>query len=210
MIKLFVIEDQYSIIVASLRYYFRPKRDEIEISGYSATVEEAIINADPANFDLFILDLYIPGSLPVDNIRKLKDHFPGKPIAIYTGEKSPLWQKKMIDEGALTYITKYATREELKLAIQKAVKGEVFIFGMKESSEDNSHENQNISEKGTITPVQKEILSLLYEGLYHKEIAQRLGISRSMVEKILKELRKSFHKNTNMELVKHFFGTGSF
>jgi DNA-binding NarL/FixJ family response regulator len=192
MIRLFVIEDHITVIVSSLRYQFRPNRDGIIVSGFAKTVEDTILTADPASFDLFILDLYIPGSLPVDNIRKLKEHFHGKPIVIYTSELSPSWRMKMMDEGALAYITKEASRDELKLALQRAARGELFFSGPVGSTDISSSNDNLVSLPTEITPLQQEIVKLLSEGLTHKEISREIGISRSMVEKILKTLRQSF------------------
>lgn len=202
MIRLFVIEDHTTIVVSSLRYLFRPRRDGILIAGFSQTVEEAVTSADPESFDLIILDLFIPGYRPLENIRKLREHFPQKPVAIYTSEKSTAWKKRMLDEGALTYITKDATREELKLAIQKSSKGEVFYFGQKEEMDDPRSEAEKIFTLKNITPVQYELVKLLSEGMTHKEISDRTGISRSMVEKILKNLKKTFNVRNNIELIR--------
>ena len=99
---------------------------------------QGLLGAIDRSIDLFVLDLYIPGQLPIDNIRKLKKHFPDKPIAIYTSEPSASWRKRMMDEGALTYITKDSPRDKLKLALQQAARGELFFYGQKESMEHES------------------------------------------------------------------------
>jgi DNA-binding NarL/FixJ family response regulator len=209
MIRLFVIEDHITVIVSSLRYLFRPNRDGIIVSGYATTVEDAIKSADPGSLDLFVLDLYLPGHQPIDNIRNLKKHFPDKPIAIYTSEPSASWKKRMMDEGALTYITKNSSRDELKLALQKAARGELFYYGQFGSTDQKSTGDEPSSEMITITPVQQEIVKLLSEGLTHKEISDRSGISRPMIEKILRNLRKSFKANNNLELMKVLIRSGS-
>ena len=208
MIRLFIIEDHITVIVSSLRYLFRPKRDGIIVTGYAETVEDTIASADPDSVDLFILDLYIPGHLPIENIRKLKKHFPGKPIAIYTSETSASWREKMMDEGAFTYITKDSPRYKLKLAIQHAARGELFFFGQKESNEIESPGDNSVSIRNNISPIQHEIVKLIAEGLTHKEISEQLGISRSMIEKVLRNLRKSFKAKNNIELAKFFTHSG--
>jgi DNA-binding NarL/FixJ family response regulator len=208
MIRLFVIEDHITVIVSSLRYQFRPARDGIIVAGFAKTVEDTILSADPASFDLFILDLYIPGYLPVDNIRKLKEHFQGKPIVIYTSELSPSWRMKMMDEGALAYITKEASRDELKLALQKAAHGELFFSGPVGSIDFIGSRDNSVSLTPEITPLQQEVVKLLSEGLTHKEISKEIGISRSMVEKILKTLRQSFKAKNNIELTKLITSSG--
>jgi DNA-binding NarL/FixJ family response regulator len=209
MIRLFVIEDHLTMIVSSLKYMFRPGRDGIVVADSVSTIDDALRKADPKEFDLFILDLYIPGHKPIDNIRKLKEHFPDKPVAIYTSEKSNSWKKRMMDEGASTYIIKNATREELKLAIEKAAAGEYFFYGKMESDEPGLMDEEKFIKVNDLTPIQTEIVKLLSEGLTHKAISKQLGISRSMIEKILKVIRKKFEVSNNIELVKLFIHLGA-
>jgi DNA-binding NarL/FixJ family response regulator len=202
MIRLYVIEDHITLTISGFKYLFRSKRDGITISGYSGSVEETIKSADPENVDLFILDLHIPGTYPIDNIRNLRQHFPGKPVVIYTGELSVSWRKKMIEEGAISYITKDTQREELKLVILKAVKGETVSIGKQRLTDLKEQEEDNPVESELIPPINREILRLLTEGLNHKEIAKEIGLSRSKVENILKEMRDNFHVKSNLNLIK--------
>jgi DNA-binding NarL/FixJ family response regulator len=201
MTRLFIVEDHATLIVSSMRFQFRPKRDGITVTGFAMTVEEAIIKADPASFDLFILDLHIPGHNPLDNIRKLKAHFPGKPIAIYTAESSASWRKRMMDEGALTYITKDTGRDVLKIALQMAARGESVHFGQKGLTGRTPAGEGCSSGPVNITPVQDEIITLLSQGLTHKEISSQIGLCRSVIEKNLNELRTAFNVKNNLELI---------
>jgi DNA-binding NarL/FixJ family response regulator len=207
MIRLFVIEDHLTVIISSLRYLFRPKRDGIVVTGSSTTVEETIKRADPGSFDVFVLDLYLPGHRPIENTRKLKEHFPVKAIAIYTSEKATSWRKRMMEEGAHTYITKDSTRDELKLALQKAAQGEFFYFGQMDSQSQPLEEDISDIQK-KLTPVQKEIIKLLSEGHSHKEISTQIGISMSFIDKVLRNLRKSYGVSNNIELIKLFTRAG--
>lgn len=199
MIRLFVIEDHLAMVLSSLRFMFRPRRDGIEIAGFSRTPEEAIQSDDKVCFDIFILDLFLPGLQPVDNIRMLKQHFPDKPVIILTGEKSSAWCNKMRQEGADAYISKDSSRELIGLAINKVASGEHFFV------EDSAASAGNPSKElcaGELTPVESKIAKLLSQGLMHKEIASQMGISRSMIEKILKRLRTRYQVNNNLELIR--------
>jgi len=202
IIRLFVVEDHISLVSGSLRYNFRPERDGIMVTGFATTIEDTLQTAKPDLFDLFILDLHLPGHLPIQNIRKLKEYFPGKPIVIYTSETATSWKNRMMDEGAAAYITKDSGREELKLAFQKAARGEVFFYRVEGLKEDDADRVSISSKAADMAPMQFEVITLLAEGLIHKEIAERLGISKSMIEKLLKNLRKSFNAKNNIELAK--------
>jgi DNA-binding NarL/FixJ family response regulator len=118
MIRLLVIEDNANIIVPGLRNLFRPERDGIRIACFASDPDEALLNGKAEDFDVILLDLWIPGFLPTDNLQKLGAGFPHKPVMVYTQDDSPVWRRKMLMAGAKGYLTKSATREELKMAIE--------------------------------------------------------------------------------------------
>ncbi len=200
MIRLFIIEDHATMVVSSLRFMFRPERDGIKVAGHAGNPVDALSEADPAIFDLFVLDLYIPGHSPVENIHILKRAFPGKPVLIYTSEISSSWKIRMRKEGAMAYVTKDAGREELKLGIEKAAAGEPWFPGV--SGRPDPGDPGALRSAGMLRPVQQEAVQLLAAGMEHKHISEKLGISRSAVEVILKELRERFCAKNNIELIR--------
>jgi len=107
MIRLFIIED-HPVIVSGLTSLFRKEEEGISISQSAINVAEALTHANPETFDLFLLDLWIPDSNPVDNVKQLRRHFPDKPIVIYTSEETAVWHRKMLHTGVKAYIIKTA------------------------------------------------------------------------------------------------------
>ena len=199
MIRLYVIED-HQIIVSGLKRTFYSSRDGIEITGTSESVEDAVTNADPETFDIFIFDLWLENRLPIQNVRKLKEQFPKKQIIVYTSEESSVWIHRMFKEGATAYITKKTPRAELKMVIEKAARGEKhFNIKLEDSVKQSEIDDLNFHPV-KLTPVQQEIISLLGKGLRHKEIAEIIKISPSMVEKTLKQLREQFKVKNNFEM----------
>jgi two-component system, NarL family, response regulator, fimbrial Z protein, FimZ len=209
MIKLFVIEDHLMVILSSFRFLFRPQRDGIVITGSSETIDEVISKGRSTEFDIFILDLHIPNHQPIDNVKILKKHFPEKPIIVYTGEKSSIWKSRMFHEGVSAYVTKDSTREELKLAITKVSQGERFNVASQENSRNFSVPNDCTSDNLKFTALQRNIITYLSDGLTHKEISDKIGVSRSLIEKILKNLRSDCNVKNNLELIKLLSKAGS-
>jgi two-component system invasion response regulator UvrY len=207
MIRIFVIEDHATVIVSGLRYLFRPNRDGIAFTGFAPGLEEAVTVADPETFDLFLLDLYLPGTLPVNNIRRLKSEFPEKPVIIYTSETSAFWKQKMLEEGAMAYVTKNSPREELFLAFQKASRGEYYFPGLPAAGKPDAAQLDQATPVDAFSPVQLDILQRLSEGKSHKEIAIGLGLSLSRIEKILIQLRKQHKTRNNFELINLLYRT---
>lgn len=201
MIRLFVIEDHASIIVAGLKRLFYGARDGIEVTGFAADVETAGIQADPATFDMFILDLWLENRDPVSNFRRLIKQFSDKPILIYTSESSLAWKNRMLTEGAMAWILKSATRKDIKIAIENVSRG---VAWFPANLAQLTTEKRLIMETGgklPLTPVEKEILRLLKEGMTHKEVATQLGKSHSSIDKTLAKLRAQFGVESNIQLL---------
>jgi DNA-binding NarL/FixJ family response regulator len=201
MIRLFVIEDHAAIIVAGLKRLFFASRDGIEVTGFATSVEEAIENADPDAFDLIILDLWLENRLPVVNIKKVKSQFPEKPVLIYTSESSLVWKRRMMEEKAMGYVTKSASRSEIKTAIETVARGARYFPGNLNEVNAKKVIVSNEDPALTISPLQMEMLAMLANGANHKEIAKTIGTSLSSLEKILKRLRDQYEARNNIELL---------
>ena len=81
MIKLFIIED-HPVIVSGLRNMFRPSRDEIEITVTATSLNEALMRSPLADFNIILLDLWLPDGDPEDNFKTLVNKFSGKPVVV--------------------------------------------------------------------------------------------------------------------------------
>ena len=201
MIRLFVIED-HPVIVTGLRNLFRPSRDEIEVVGSSSNMDDAIIHADPDTFDIFMLDLWLPDSHPLQNVKKLKDNFPGKPIMIFTSEESSAWQRKMFEAGVMAYLLKSSSKFEIKSTLEKIMKGQIVFSGLVEPDYEKNLMSVLSGQKYNLTPNQKELVFLLSSGLTQQQIADSKKTSVSTVEKTLKHVREKYAAKNNSELIK--------
>jgi DNA-binding NarL/FixJ family response regulator len=201
MIRLFVIED-HPVIVTGLRNLFRPSRDEIEIIGNAFSVDDAVTKADPGAFDIFLLDLWLPDSHPLLNVKKLKDHFHGKPIVIFTSEDSSSWQRKMFEAGVMAYLLKSTTKSDIKSTLEKVIKGQIVFSGLVEPNYEKKLASVLSGQKYFLTSNQQELVILLSSGLTQQQIADSKKTSVSTVEKTLKHVREKFDAKNNAELVK--------
>jgi DNA-binding NarL/FixJ family response regulator len=201
MIRLFTIED-HPVIITGLRNLFRPSRDGIEIVGSANHVDEAIIKAEPESFDIFLLDLWIPSSHPLQNVKRIREKFPNKPIVIFTSEESMIWQRKMFEAGAVAYLLKNADKAEIKSTLEKVAKGLTIFTGVIETTEDEKFRTAFTDSKYILTSNQKELVVMLSNGLSQQAIADEKGTSISNVEKTLKHIREKCHAKSNVELIK--------
>ncbi len=201
MIRLFIIED-HPVIVSGLTSLFRKEEEGISISQSAINVAEALKHANPETFDLILLDLWIPNSNPVDNVKQLRRHFPDKPIVIYTSEETAVWHRKMLHTGVKAYIIKTADITEIRSTLGLVASGKTVINGRVFPEEALSEYLSMLEGKFILSPLQLEMVYLLSKGHTQSEISDKTNSSLSKVEKMLRQIRESCGAKTNAELVR--------
>ena len=207
MIRIFSIEN-HPVTVTGLKNLFRPSRDEIGITGCVSNVDEAVRQANPDTFDIFLLDLLLPDAHPFSNVKKLKVKFPGKPIVIFTSEDSSIWKHKMFEAGVMAYLLKSANKNEIKTTLEKVFKGQVVFSGIAVPENKKKLSNLLSGKRNHLTVNQQNLIILLCAGLTQQQIADKKKISVSTVEKTLKHIRENFGAKNIAELVKILFEKG--
>jgi two-component system invasion response regulator UvrY len=201
MIRLFVIED-HPVIVSGLRSMFRPLRDGIEVGGSSGNVKDVPEFGESASFDLFILDLWLGESDPIENIKDLRQRFPEKPVIVYTSEISSLWQRKMITAGARAYLIKTGVKSEIRAAIEKVMAGgSVFSIPFQPVADAAQKKPSAVIPDG-ITENHIEIIRMVSMGYPLSRIAEETGTSYNNIAKTLVRIRKVFGAENNPGLIR--------
>jgi DNA-binding NarL/FixJ family response regulator len=201
MIRLHLIED-HPIIYDGLRQRFRHAEEGITVSGYSVSVESFVSGISHDAFDMIILDLWLQGTDPTENLEKIKIAYPDKPVIIYSQDDSLYWINQMIQCGAMAYLCKTASKQEMKDTIQKVYSGH-FIFPPFRQEGKPQQDNRGFFRQAYIPkPTEQHILIRLGNGANLKEIASEMHVTVSAVEKTLKKLRKEFSVKTNVELMR--------
>lgn len=209
MIRLLVIEDNANIIIPGLRNLFRPERDSIKITCFAPDPDDALTKINSDDFDIILLDLWIPDFLPLENIKKLTAKFPGKPVIIYTQDDSPVWRRKMLVAGAKAFLSKSATRDDLKTAIIKVSKGEIWFSGAMAEDDQKKLGILLDGQANMLTPVQRRMVDMLTHGQNREEIASSLNLHPSAIDKTFSKLRQKFNCTTNYELIRILLDHGA-
>jgi two-component system response regulator HydG len=91
----------------------------------ASSVLEAIDILKVASIDLLITDLQMPGLNGIELIKFAEEHFPEIPKLVITGFPSVDTAVNAVKSGALDYLVKPFTSEELKKAIQNSFNGKI-------------------------------------------------------------------------------------
>lgn len=87
----------------------------------AANVVDAIELLGQGAVDLVITDLNMPGVGGLQLVRYISQHHPGIPVLVVTGYPSVQGAVEVMKLGAVEYITKPFTQEELEKAVQRAL-----------------------------------------------------------------------------------------
>jgi DNA-binding NarL/FixJ family response regulator len=154
---------------------------------------EELTSAD-TSFDLFLLDLYMPGVNGLALVRSICDRFPEVPVVVLSATESVGDMQQVIDYGASGFIPKCAGRGVLLNALRLVLAGGTYIPPemLAQHPADMHPQARAVSprETGTfgvkciegITPRQQDVLQLVISGMTNKEIARALGLAENTVK----------------------------
>jgi len=99
----------------------------IKVIGEAGNGEEALRLVRETKPNVVITDIMMPGLSSVEVINRLRRVYPEIRIIILTALDNNAFPKRLLDLGAMGYLTKDSTNEELIDAVRKVYRGERYI-----------------------------------------------------------------------------------
>ncbi|GLQ73604.1 response regulator [Vibrio penaeicida] len=150
--------------------------------------------------DLILLDLNMPGMGGLNGLLELRNQAPSVPVAIISAETNKQTILQTIAYGAIGFISKSSSREEMTNAFSQIINGNVYLpANIIRATDDTKFSGQRNKEPtfsadmlSTLTRRQLLVLKSMSQGSANKQIAYDLNISettvKSHVSAILKKL----------------------
>ncbi|HXB72650.1 MAG TPA: response regulator [Candidatus Acidoferrales bacterium] len=177
-----LLADDHSFILAGIRSLLEPHYDLVGQVSDGRSLVEAALRLRP---DLTILDVTMPLLNGIDAARQIKKEWPQAKLLFLTMHASAVYLREAVAAGGLGYVLKSSATEELRTAIQKVLKGHVYLApSFDREVLETVHASLRKPGKSSVqlTGRQREVLQLIAEGRVNKEIATILGISVKTVE----------------------------
>lgn len=203
-----LLADDHAILREGLTSLME-KQPDIAVVGEAEDGKECLEKAAALLPDVVVLDIKLPGMSGIEVCRRLKSSHPLIRVIMLSMYEDYEYIDKSLHAGADGYLLKKVASSELVSAVRRAGQGEK-VFSPQVLDAIVASMRQERPEAGEPSPVEaltareKDVLSLMSEGLSNKQIAATLYLSPKTVEKIVSGIYRKLNVSSRTEAVKLF------
>jgi two-component system response regulator NreC len=206
-----MLADDHEIVRAGLRMLLEVQPD-IEIVAEACSGTEAVELAQIHQPDVILMDVAMPDISGIEATHQLRECCPSAAVLALTIHEEEDYFFQMLHAGASGYIPKRAAPDDLLQAIRTVHKGEVFLHSSVATvlvrdflQLGGSAEEAELS---SLTRREREVLTLIAEGLTNKQIGERLGISPKTVARHRDNVTGKLSLSSRAELTRYAIQKG--
>jgi DNA-binding NarL/FixJ family response regulator len=195
MISVFIVDDHYMVIEGV--HAMMQHEKNIQWMGHATNGESCLFFLRSHRPDVILMDISMPGKSGIELCREVTQLYPGISVIALSTFNQGSFITNMMDSGAMGYVLKNVSRDELMQAIETVVKGKKYL-----SFDVAAVARKNESREVSLSRREQEVLALIGDGLTNAEIAERLFISITTVITHRKNILEKFSVNNTAVLIK--------
>lgn len=201
-----LIADDHTIVREGLRALLEAHPD-IKVVGEAADGAEAVRLSQELHPAVVVMDIAMPVLDGLAATRAIRREVPGTQVLILTMHESDEYFFRVLQAGASGYVIKRAAASDVVTAIRSVARGEVFLHPSvaKKLVSDylsRARAGEGLSGGEQLSPREREVLSLIAEGLSNREIAERLVLGLSTVQTHYSHILEKLGLRNRAELIK--------
>lgn len=192
-----VVADDHPLVLDGLRGLLEPHFEVVA----TATDGRALLDlAAELRPDLVVADVSMPGIDGIEATRRLREIAPATRVLILSVHTEPSYVQAAFDAGACGYLSKCSVTAEIERAVSEVLEGRFYVSPIVARAAVIREPAVSIDEDGplpgvatpleggggSLTPRERDVVTLVGQGLGNREIARRLGVAVTTVRTHLK------------------------
>lgn len=180
MIRLLIVDD-HALVRMGIRRLLEDMAD-VEVVAEAESGEQALVLVKKHAPDVVLLDMKMPGIDGWEVTRRLKKSNPHTKIIAVTAMTSDPLPTRVLQLGAMGYLTKESGAEEMAAAIRKVAQGERYLSAeIAQKMAINSLADNQESPFDQLSEREMQVMLMITRGLNVQDIANTLFLSSKTI-----------------------------
>jgi DNA-binding NarL/FixJ family response regulator len=200
-----LVADDHSVvrsgIIKSLHVYF-PEA----LFGEASNASEIMQLIQAENWNLVILDIFMPGRNGLEVLKEIKILHPDIPVIIFSMYPEDQFAVRALKSGAAAYLTKDISSKELTHAIKIILNGDPYITPSLAEliTKELRHDQDKFSHK-TLSNREHQVFLLIARGKSVSTIADELSLSVKTISVYRANILKKMNLKNSSEIMHYAF-----
>lgn len=195
-----LIADDHQLFIDGIRHILHKLDAVMEITEANRAGQAIDILESGQAFDLILIDLSMPGMNGMSILQRMHARKTWLPLVVVSAEENPHTIKSALDAGALGFIPKAHSSQQMLSALNAILEGNIYI--PLDIEKQIAHlGTRRPTLEGGITKRQYDVLQLLAKGYSNKQIATSLFLTEHTVKAHISALFTTLNASNRTDCV---------